>query len=149
MWGGGGGGITMGGNNANTWDGEFEHLRKKMKERMAWMDQQLGFTEPANPIVTEPVIHDPDWQKDTMTQSTYRSVQMENLSRLSPTNYFAVNGGYIEIQTSLGGTFALVDLNGTVLYKTRIGKGFTTLKVPAKAMNRHWIATLNGKMLGR
>ena len=147
MWGGGGGGITMGGNNADTWDGEFEHLRKKMKERMQWMDRQLGFTEPAQPIVTEPVIHDPDWQKDTITQSNYRNVQMENLSRLSPTNYFAVNGDHLEIQTSLGGMFALVDLNGTVLYKTRIGKGLTTLKVPAKAMNRHWIATLNGKMM--
>ena len=149
MWGGGGGGITMGGNNANTWDGEFEHLRKKMKERMQWMDRQLGFTEPAQPIVTEPVIHDPDWQKDTITQSNYRNVQMENLSRLSPTNYFAVNGDHLEIQTSLGGMFALVDLNGTVLYKTRIGKGLTTLKVPAKAMNKHWIATLNGKMLSK
>ena len=149
MWGGGGGGITMGGNNANTWDGEFEHLRKKMKERMAWMDRQLGFTEPAQPIVTEPVIHDPDWKKDSVTQSTYRNVQMENLSRLSPTNYFAVNGDHLEIQTSLGGMFALVDLNGTVLYKTRIGKGLTTMRIPDKAMNRHWIATLNGKMLGR
>jgi hypothetical protein len=149
MWGGGGGGITMGGNNADTWDGEFEHLRKKMKERMQWMDRQLGFTEPAQPIVTEPVIHDPDWQKDTITQSNYRNVQMENLSRLSPTNYFTVNGEYLEIQTDLGGMFALVDLNGTVLYKTRIGKGLTTLKVPAKAMNRHWIATLNGKMLSK
>ncbi len=150
MWGGGmGGGITMGGNNASTWDGEFEHLRKKMKERMQWMDRQLGFTEPAQPIVTEPVIHDPDWQKDTITQSNYRNVQMENLSRLSPTNYFAVNGDHLEIQTSLGGMFALVDLNGTVLYKTRIGKGLTTLKVPAKAMNKHWIATLNGKMLSK
>lgn len=147
MWGGGGGGITMGGNNADTWDGEFEHLRKKMKERMQWMDRQLGFTEPAQPIVTEPVIHDPDWQKDTITQSNYRNVQMENLSRLSPTNYFTVNGEYLEIQTSLGGMFALVDLNGTVLYKTRIGKGITTLKVPAMAMNKHWIATLNGKMM--
>ena len=147
MWGGGGGGITMGGNNADTWDGEFEHLRKKMKERMQWMDRQLGFTEPAQPIVTEPVIHDPDWQKDTITQSNYRNVQMENLSRLSPTNYFAVNGDHLEIQTSLGGMFALVDLNGTVLYKTRIGKGITTLKVPAKAKNKLWIATLNGKMM--
>ena len=110
MWGGGmGGGLAMGGNNANTWDGEFEHLRKKMKERMQWMDRQLGFTEPAQPIVTEPVIHDPDWQKDTITQSNYRNVQMENLSRLSPTNYFAVNGDHLEIQTSLGGMFALVD----------------------------------------
>ena len=148
MWGGGmGGGITMGGNNASTWDGEFEHLRKKMKERMAWMDQQLGFAEPANPIVTEPVIHDPDWQKDTVTQSTYRSVQMENLSRLSPTNYFTVNGEYLEIQTDLGGTFALLDLNGSVLYKTRIQKGLTSMKVPAKAKNKLWIATLNGKMM--
>lgn len=149
MWGGGGGGITMGGNNADTWDGEFEHLRKKMKERMQWMDLQLGFTEPAQPIVTEPVIHDPDWQKDTITQSNYRNVQMENLSRLSPTNYFAVNGDHLEIQTSLGGMFALVDLNGTVLYKTRIQKGLTSMKVPAKAMNKHWIATLNGKMLSK
>ena len=149
MWGGGGGGITMGGNNADTWDGEFEHLRKKMKERMQWMDRQLGFTEPAQPIVTEPVIHDPDWQKDTITQSNYRNVQMENLSRLSPTNYFAVNGEYLEIQTDLGGTFALLDLNGSVLYKTRIQKGLTSMKVPAKAKNKLWIATLNGKMLGR
>ena len=147
MWGGGGGGITMGGNNADTWDGEFEHLRKKMKERMQWMDRQLGFTEPAQPIVTEPVIHDPDWQKDTITQSNYRNVQMENLSRLSPTNYFTVNGEYLEIQTDLGGTFALLDLNGSVLYKTRIQKGLTSMKVPAKAKNKLWIATLNGKMM--
>ena len=149
MWGGGGGGITMGGNNANTWDGEFEHLRKKMKERMLWMDRQLGFTEPSQPIVTEPVIHLPPWQNDTAVMSMYRSVQMENLSRLSPTNYFVVNNGYLEIQTDLGGTFALLDLNGAVLFKTRINKGLTTLKIPAKALNKHWIATLNGKMLSR
>jgi len=42
-----------------------------------------------------------------------------------------------------------MDLNGTVLFKTRIGKGLTTLKIPGKAMNKHWIATLNGKMLNR
>jgi hypothetical protein len=35
------------------------------------------------------------------------------------------------------------------LYKTRIQTGSTTLKIPAKALNRHWIATLNGKMLSR
>ena len=149
MWGGGGGGITMGGNNANTWDGEFEHLRKKMKERMQWMDRQLGFTEPSQPIVTEPVIHLPPWQNDTAVMSMYRSVQMENLSRLSPMNYFVINNGYLEIQTDLGGTFALLDLNGAVLFKTRINKGLTTLKIPAKALNKHWIATLNGKMLSR
>lgn len=147
----GGFGMAMGGYNATTWDGEFEHLRKKMKERIAWMDQQLGFSEPANPIVTEPVIHDPDWQNDEKkkTEPPPMNVGLDDFSRLSPTNFFTVNGDYLEIQTSLGGTFALVDLNGSVLFKTRINKGLTTLRIPSKAMNRHWIATLNGKMLGR
>ena len=149
MWGGGGGGITMGGNNANTWDGEFEHLRKKMKERMKWMDQQLGFTEPAQPIVTEPVIHVPDGAKDTVSKVEPPPDALDDFSRLSPTNFFNVNGDKIEIQTDLGGTFALIDLNGVTLFKTRIKKGVTTLKVPEKAQNQHWIATLNGKMLSR
>ncbi|WP_407449699.1 CotH kinase family protein [Fibrobacter sp.] len=147
---GGGFGMAMGGYNATTWDGEFEHLRKKMKERMAWMDQQLGFSEPANPIVTEPVIHDPDWQNEEKKKTEPpMNVGLDDFSRLSPTNFFTVNGDYLEIQTSLGGTFALVDLNGSVLFKTRINKGFTTLRIPSKAMNRHWIATLNGKMLSK
>lgn len=146
----GGFGMAMGGYNATTWDGEFEHLRKKMKERIAWMDQQLGFSEPANPIVTEPVIHDPDWQNEEKKKTEPpMNVGLDDFSRLSPTNFFTVNGDYLEIQTSLGGTFALVDLNGSVLFKTRINKGLTTLRIPFKAMNRHWIATLNGKMLGR
>ena len=151
----GGYGMGMGGNNADTWDGEVEHLRKKMKERMQWMDQQLGFTEPSSPIVTEPVdpsIHEPDWQNDKKKDSIPEEPPQDiadNFSRLSPTNYFDVNGNILEIQTSLGGMFALVDLNGTVLFKTRIKKGLTTMKIPDKAMNKHWIATLNGKMLGR
>ena len=152
--------FGMGGNNADTWDGEVEHLRKKMKERMQWMDQKLGFTEPANPVVTEPVdpsIHNPDWQHDKDTTDTDDStsqekpldLRMDDFSRLSPTNFFDVNGDHLEIHTSVGGTFALMDLNGTVLYKTRIKAGLTTLKIPSKARNKHWIATLNGKMLNR
>ncbi|MCQ2062145.1 MAG: CotH kinase family protein [Fibrobacter sp.] len=194
-WGGFGGGMQMpmGGYNADTWDGEFEHLRKKMKERMAWMDQQLGFTEPANPVVTEPIIHEPDWQHDTSKGddddedyeapivinpnagnssssgnsnsntnnpwgnnqwgdnpwNTMQGAGLDDFSRLSPTNFFVENGSRLEIHTDLGGTFALIDLNGTVLYKTKIKTGVTTLKVPSKAMNKHWIATLNGKMLSR
>ena len=152
----GGYGMGMGGNNADTWDGEVEHLRKKMKERMQWMDQKLGFTEPSSPIVTQPVdpsIHEPDWEndkkKDSIPDNNPPQDIADNFSRLSPTNYFDVNGDMLEIQTSLGGTFALIDLNGTVLYKTRIKKGLTTMKIPSKAKNTHWIATLNGKMLGR
>ena len=165
---GGGSGMAMGGNNASTWDGEVEHLRKKMKERMQWMDQKFGFTEPSKPVVTAPVdpeIHEPNWQKDTVTvqdtvqkdtvvkdsirKDTIPQIVSDNFSRLSPTNFFDVNGNELEIHTDLGGTFALVDLNGAVLYKTRIEKGVTNITVPAKARDKHWIATLNGKMLSR
>ena len=113
------------------------------------MDEQLGFNEPANPVVTQPVdpsIHEPDWQNDGKKDNPQR-VLLDDFSRLSPTNYFTVNGENLEIQTDLGGTFALLDLNGSVLYKTRIQKGLTSMKVPAKAKNKLWIATLNGKMM--
>ena len=70
-------------------------------------------------------------------------------SRLAPGNFFAVNGDHIDVQTTIGGTFALLDLNGTVLFKTKIKTGLTTLKIPAKAQNKAWIATLNGKMMNR
>ena len=149
---GGGYGIGMGGNNAKTWDGEVEHLRAKMKDRMAWMDQKFGFTEPANPVVTGPVdpeLHWPHWEKDTAAIDPPPPAFRDDFSRLSPMNFFNVNGDRLEIQTSLGGTFALIDLNGVVLYKTRIGKGLTTLKIPANARNKAWIATLNGKMMNR
>ncbi|MBR3072680.1 CotH kinase family protein, partial [Fibrobacter sp.] len=159
--------MGMGGNNANTWDGEVEHLRKKMKERMQWMDQKFGFTEPANPVVTEPVdpeIHDPHWQKDTTKVDTAKvdtskidTIKTDTLPpkmhmdeyRLSPTNFYVVNGNQLEIYTTLGGKFALVDLNGAVLFKTQIKAGESTLQIPAKARDKHWIATLNGKMLSK
>lgn len=147
--GGGGFGMAMGGYNATTWDGEVEHLRKKMKERMAWMDEQLGFKEPANPIVTEPVIHIPIIEDKKDTVEIPPVVQSLDYTRLSPANYFVVNGNNLEIHTDMGGTFAIMDLKGAILFKTKIKVGSTTMKVPAKAMNKHWIATLNGKMLSR
>ena len=141
-------GLAMGGYNADTWDGEFEHVRKTVKAKMKWMDEQLGFTEPASPVVFEPIIHEPDWRAEMGDTSEVR-IDANNLSRLSPTNFFAMNGDHLEIHTSIGGTFALVNLNGSVLYKTRIKAGLTTLKIPTKARNKHWIATLNGKMMNR
>ena len=150
---GGGFGMPMGGYNATTWDGEFEHLRKKMKERMQWMDEQLGFKEPASPIAMAPVdpsIHEPDWQNDDKNKDSIPlNINYDDLSRLSPTNFFVVIGNYLEIHTDMGGKFALVDLNGAVLYKTQIKTGTTNIEIPAKARNRHWIATLNGKMLSK
>ena len=150
---GGGFGMPMGGYNATTWDGEFEHLRKKMKERMQWMDEQLGFKEPASPIAMAPVdpsIHEPDWQNDGKDKDSIpMGIRYDDLSRLSPTNFFVVIGNYLEIHTDMGGKFALVDLNGAVLYKIQIKAGTSNIEIPSKARNKHWIATLNGKMLSK
>ena len=136
------------GSNADTWDGEFEYVRQKAKERIAWMDKQFGFTEPAAPVVFEPIIHEPDWRAE-MGDTNKVSIEANNFSRLSPTNFFTVNGDHLEIHTSVGGSFALMDLNGAVLYKVHIKTGVTSLTIPAKARDKHWIATLNGKMMNR
>ena len=140
--------VPIGGFNADTWDGEFEHLRKKTKERMAWMDEQLGFKEPENPVVFEPIIHEPDWRTE-MGDTSEVYIHSDNFSRLSPTNYFVINGNRIEVHTNIGGTFAIVDLNGAVLFKARIKTGVTNLEIPANARSKAWIATLNGKMMNR
>ena len=76
-------------------------------------------------------------------------VGMDDFSRLSPTNFYVLNSSSLEIHTDLGGKFALIDLNGVTLFKTQIKKGITTLKIPAKAQNKAWIATLDGKMMNR
>lgn len=174
---GGGSGVSQvsGGYNATTWDGEVEHVRKKVKERMTWIDQELGFLAPANPVVTAPVdptIHEPDWHEkpaeeivvtprehknspnskgftELKSPTQPQGIHQEGFGRLSPTNYFVVNGNHLEIYTDLGGTFALIDLNGSVLFKTRIETGVTSLKIPATAKDKRWIATLNGKMLNK
>ena len=168
MWGGGmGGGFTMGGNNASTWDGEFEHLRKKMKERMAWMDQQLGFTEPANPVATEPVIHIPDWQSDpdngdgdegsdngddSNWQNPWQNPwqgTLDDYNALTRLNFFSVEGNMMTVRTQKGGTLKLVTFNGVTLFQKKVEPGTQSFRLPQKAIDQAWVATLNGKMLNR
>ena len=141
-------GLAMGGYNADTWDGEFEHVRKTVKAKMKWMDEQLGFTEPASPVVFEPIIHEPDWRAE-MGDTSEVYIHSDKFSRLAPTNYFVVHGDQLEVRTDIGGTFAIVDLNGAILFKKRIKTGVTNLEIPANARNKVWIATLNGKMMNR
>ena len=112
------------------------------------MDELLGFTEPGKPVAFEPIIHEPDWRAE-MDDTSKVHIHSDNFSRLSPINYFVLNGNQLEVHTDIGGTFAIVDLNGAVLYKTRIKTGVTTLAIPANARNKAWIATLNGKMMNR
>ena len=140
--------MDMGGYNADTWEGEFEHVRKTTKERIAWMDKQFGFTEPTNPVAFEPIIHEPDWRAE-MGDTSEVYIHSDNFSRLSPTNFFILNGNQLEVHTDIGGTFAIVDLNGAILFKKRIKTGVTNLEIPANARNKAWIATLNGKMMNR
>ena len=76
-------------------------------------------------------------------------IDANNLSRLASTNFFILNGNQLEVHTDIGGTFAIVDLNGAILFKKRIKTGVTNLEIPANARNKAWIATLNGKMMNR
>jgi len=159
--------IPMGGYNADTWDGEFEHLRKKMKERMAWMDQQLGFTEPANPVATEPVIHIPDWQSDpdngdgdegsdngddSNWQNPWQNPwqgTLDDYNALTRLNFFSVEGNMMTVRTQKGGTLKLVTFNGVTLFQKKVEPGTQSFRLPQKAIDQAWVATLNGKMLNR
>ena len=162
------GGMGMGGNNASTWDGEFEYLRKKMKERMKWMDQQLGFTEPANPIATEPVIHIPDWQNDTSDEGEEGDEgdgrdttkwqnpwdnpwqgTLDDYDALSRLNFFSIEGNMMTVRTQKGGTLKLVTFNGVTLFQKKVEPGTQSFRLPQKAIDQAWVATLNGKMLNR
>ena len=173
MWGGGGGGMgmAMGGYNATTWDGEFEHVRKKMKERMKWMDEQLGFTLPANPVATEPIVHIPDWQSDPNAQNDDEGGEggegghgggswqnpwqnpwqgtLEDYVDLTRLNFFSVDGNTMTVRSQKGGLLKLVDFNGTVILQKKIAAGVQSIRLPRKAMDQAWVATLNGKMLNR
>ena len=161
MWGWGGGGMggfcmgmTMNYYTEPTWDAEIEHLRKYVKQRFAWIDQQMNFSEPSTPIVTEALViddwnyydKDPEEDDPIITDPPKANPGYLSITRL---NYYTLEGNTITVQSVKGGLFRLIDLNGKTLYKTDIKSGVQTLQVPRNARNKQWIATLNGKMLSR
>ena len=182
MWGGMGGfcmGMKMNYYNEPTWDAEIEHLRKYVKQRFAWIDQQMSFSEPASPVVTEALIID-DWgyydkdDDDNPTTPTNPSSSSSNTSSSSRSrfstsssssnpgiaairdhleitrlNFYTLNENRITVQSERGGMFRLMDFNGNVLFEKQINAGTLSFQIPRAARNQHWIATLNGKMISR
>ncbi len=156
-------GFKMNYYNEPTWDAEIEHLRKYVKERFAWIDQQLSFSEPATPVATEALIID-DWSyydkisddDDDNNGGESGQEQWENpwqatnahleITRL---NFYMLEGNRITVQSEKGGLFRLVSLNGNTLFEKRVNSGIQTFMLPRKAKDQAWIATLNGKMLSR
>ncbi|WP_290943684.1 CotH kinase family protein [Fibrobacter sp.] len=182
-WGGGMGGFCMGMKmnyyNEPTWDAEIEHLRKYVKQRFAWIDQQMSFSEPASPVVTEALIID-DWNyydkddDDNPTTPTNPSSSSSNTSSSSHSrfsksssssnpgrdairvhqeitrlNFYTLNENRITVQSERGGMFRLMDFNGNVLFEKQIPAGTQSFQIPRTARNQHWVATLNGKMISR
>jgi len=183
-WGGGGmGGFCMGMKmnyyNEPTWDAEIEHLRKYVKQRFAWIDQQMSFNEPSTPVATEALIID-DWgyydkdDDDNPTTPTNPSSSSSNTSSSSHSrfsksssssnpgrdairdhleitrlNFYTLNENRITVQSERGGMFRLMDFNGNVLFEKQISAGMQSFDIPRNARNQHWIATLNGKMISR
>ena len=183
-WGGGGmGGFCMGMKmnyyNEPTWDAEIEHLRKYVKQRFAWIDQQMSFNEPSTPIATEALVID-DWNyydkddDDNPTTPANPSSSSSNTSSSSRSrfstsssssnsgrdairdhlettrlNFYTLNENRITVQSERGGMFRLMDFNGNVLFEKQINAGMQSFHIPRAARNQHWIATLNGKMISR
>ena len=180
-WGGGMGGFCMGMKmnyyNEPTWDAEIEHLRKYVKQRFAWIDQQMSFSEPASPVVTEALIiddwnyYDKDDDDDTPTNPTSSSSNTSSSSRsrfstsssssnpgiaairdhleITRLNFYTLNENRITVQSERGGMFRLMDFNGNVLFEKQINAGMQSFHIPRATRNKHWIATLNGKMISR
>ena len=168
-WGGGGmGGFCMGFKmnyyNEPTWDAEIEHLRKYVKQRFAWIDQQVGFSEPSSPVVTEPLVID-DWTYyDKVEEDDPGSNPGQNpgpgvtnpppsainsylsISRL---NFYKLDGRIMTIQSEMGGMLKLLDYNGQVFFQKRIHAGVESLQLPRSLVDKAWITTLNGKLLSR
>ena len=147
-------GMKMNYYNEPTWDAEIEHLRKYVKQRFAWIDQQLSFSEPSTPIATEALIID-DWSYYDDDDSGSGNEQWENPWQvnahleITKLNYFTLEGNRITVQSEKGGLFRLVSLNGNTLFEKRVNSGIQTFMLPRKAKDQAWIATLNGKMLSR
>ena len=53
------------------------------------------------------------------------------------------------VRSQKGGLLKLVDFNGTVILQKKIAAGVQSIRLPRKAMDQAWVATLNGKMLNR
>jgi hypothetical protein len=171
-------GMKMNYYNEPTWDAEIEHLRKYVKDRFAWIDQQMSFSEPASPLATEALIID-DWgyydkdndddDKPTTPSSSSSSPGPSSHSRFSSSssssnpgrdaiighqeirkqNFYTLNENRITVQSERGGMFRLVDFNGNVLFEKQIRAGTQSFQIPRAARNQHWLATLNGKMISR
>ena len=168
QWGWGGGGFTMSFKmnyyNEPTWDAEIEHLRKYVKQRFAWIDQQLSFNEPASPVATEALVID-DWtyydkvsddddeeggengqeEWDNPWQNPWQGTK--SYVEITRLNYFSIDGNRITVHSEKGGTFKLVTLDGKTLFVTKIDAGVQDFQIPHT--DQAWIATLNGKMISR
>lgn len=142
-------GMKMNYYNEPTWDAEIEHLRKYVKQRFAWIDQQMSFKEPSTPIATEALIID-DWNYyDNDEGDDPPPIGMQPRLSVTRLNSYTVAGRTLTVQSVDGGLFKLVALDGKTLFKTQIPAGTQSFQIPRAVLNQHWIATLNGKMLSR
>ena len=165
MWGGGMGGFCMGMKmnyyNEPTWDAEIEHLRKYVKQRFSWIDQQVGFSEPSAPVVTEPLVID-DWtyydkvdDDDNPGSNSNPGVTnpppsaINSYLSISRLNFYKLDGRIMTVQSEMGGMLKLLDYNGHVIFQKRIRAGVESVQLPRSLVDKTWITTLNGKLLSR
>lgn len=113
-------------------------MRKYVKERIAWIDNQFNFTEPTNPVIenTEPA-----------NSIVKESVMIFNSVTFKRENFYTINANNITIHSSRGGKIELVDLYGRILLRAHVNAGSHELRIPQKAKNINFFVTLNRKLL--
>lgn len=118
--------LCFNGYSEATWDLEVTHMRNYYKARVRWMDSQLGFTEPAEPLATERI------------SSRYFN------SDVSGFRY--VDGGLV-VGSLSAGNVAVYDIRGKRIQSMRINPGETFVPLPNCFRYAPVLVTLNGKRI--
>lgn len=136
--GGFGFGMTMNGYSEPTWDAEVEHVRKYLMARIRWIDGQMAFTEPAEPVVVE--VEEPALVEE-----------LQGLGVVMPLrqNYYVRSGSSLKVYSSKGGLLELRNLNGQVLLRKNVAAGESDITLPVSIRKAVFIVTLNGKMISK
>lgn len=144
-WGGFGGfggfGMTMNGYSEPTWDAEVEHVRRYLMARIRWIDRQMDFFEPDEPVVkihVEPTSFDEEKSRFFLDENG-----------CARRNYFKQSSEGMTVYSHEDGFLELRDLNGKILLKEHVVAGETLIALPTAIKNTIFIAILNGKMISR
>ena len=107
-----------------TWEQEITHVRTWFKERIAWIDSELGFVEPATPVV--PTLLS-EFQNGVGEAPSYHIV-----------------GESLVLNSAKGGRLVLRNLEGQIVWSGNVAAGVVSVQLPRGLHGTLWVASLHG-----